>query len=164
MNKTIHTLRPQKRLAVLGIALLLANAVALASCSAPTPTPAPTPIPSPAPAASAAESAPAALPLTISVAEAGAKRDQGAYILDVREQDEWNEVHIPDATLIPLGTLAERVKDVPKDREIVVVCRSGNRSQKGRDILLNAGFTSVTSMAGGMNEWRAQGLPTVTGP
>jgi len=164
MNKTIRTLRLRPRLAVLEIAFLLVNAVALASCSVPTPTPAPTPIPSPAPAASAAESASAALPLTISVAEAGAKRDEGAYILDVREQDEWNEVHIPDATLIPLGTLAERVNEVPKDREIVVVCRSGNRSQKGRDILLNAGFTSVTSMDGGMNEWRAQGLPTVTGP
>jgi len=45
-----------------------------------------------------------------------------------------------------------------------VVCRSGNRSQAGRDILLNAGFTKVTSMSGGLNEWRSLGFPTVTGP
>jgi rhodanese-related sulfurtransferase len=45
----------------------------------------------------------------------------------------------------------------------VVVCRSGNRSQAGRDILLQAGF-NVTSMSGGLNEWRASGYPVVSGP
>jgi len=43
------------------------------------------------------------------------------------------------------------------------VCRSGNRSKQGRDILLDAGFTQVTSMAGGLNEWKAAGYPTITG-
>jgi rhodanese-related sulfurtransferase len=60
--------------------------------------------------------------------------------------------------------LEARVKDVPRDKEVVVVCRSGNRSQAGRDILVNAGFTQVTSMAGGLKEWAAAKLPTVTGP
>jgi rhodanese-related sulfurtransferase len=46
----------------------------------------------------------------------------------------------------------------------VVVCNSGNRSQTGRDILLNAGFKNVSSMAGGMQEWRSDGLPVVSGP
>lgn len=100
----------------------------------------------------------------ITVAEAAAKRSAGAFVLDVREPEEWNEYHIPGATLIPLGELASRVNEVPRDKEVVVVCRSGNRSQQGRDILKSAGVTRVTSMAGGLKEWSAAGLETVTGP
>ena len=95
----------------------------------------------------------------ISVAEAHAMYESGAYVLDVRTVEEWNEFHAPNTTLIPLDQLSVRVNEVPRDREIVVVCRSGNRSQQGRDILLNAGFTNVTSMTGGLNEWRAAGYP-----
>jgi len=102
-------------------------------------------------------------PNEISVAEAAEKRDQGAFILDVREPDEWRQVHIPGATLIPLRELAERSGEIPQDQEIVVVCRSGNRSAKGRDILREVGFTQVTSMAGGMMEWQSQGYPTASG-
>jgi len=104
------------------------------------------------------------LPHEISVAEAATKRDAGAFILDVREPDEWNDSHIPGATLIPLGELASRVNEVPQDQEVVVVCRSGNRSAQGRDILLQAGFENVTSMAGGINQWKAAGLEAVSGP
>ncbi len=117
-----------------------------------------------APTAAAPAPAVAPLPDSISVAEAAALRDSGAFILDVRTPAEWNEVHIPHATLIPLDELEARVSEVPKDQEIVVVCRSGNRSQQGRDLLKNAGYTQVTSMSGGLNEWKAAGLPTVTGP
>ena len=104
------------------------------------------------------------LPLEVSVAEAASLRDAGAFILDVRQPDEWNESHIPGATLIPLPELEARVNEVPKDQKIVVVCRSGNRSAQGRDILLSAGFTEVTSMAGGINQWKAAGLATQSGP
>jgi rhodanese-related sulfurtransferase len=104
------------------------------------------------------------LPLEISVSDASSMRDAGAFILDVRQPEEWNEGHIPGATLIPLGELASRVNEVPKDQKVVVVCRSGNRSQQGRDILLSAGYTQVTSMAGGINEWKASGFETVSGP
>jgi rhodanese-related sulfurtransferase len=105
----------------------------------------------------------AALPPEITVAQAAQKRDQGAFFVDVRELSEWTQFHIPGTTLIPLGELPNRLKDVPKDREVVVVCRSGNRSQQGRDILLKAGYTSVTSMAGGVTQWQAQKLPIATG-
>ncbi len=105
-----------------------------------------------------------AAPREISVAEASARRDQGAFLLDVRTSEEWEDFHVPGSTLIPLDELETRVNEVPRDREIVVVCRSGNRSQAGRDILLDAGFTNVTSMAGGLNDWRTQGYPTVAGP
>lgn len=103
------------------------------------------------------------LPSELSVAQAFEKREAGAFILDVREPDEWAEYHIPDATLISLGDLESRLNELPRDQEIVVVCRSGNRSIKGRDILLNAGFTKVTHMAGGMKAWQAAGYPTETG-
>jgi rhodanese-related sulfurtransferase len=105
----------------------------------------------------------APVPTAITVTQASQLRDQGAFILDVREPSEWTQFHIPGATLIPLGSLPNRLSEVPKDRQVVVVCRTGIRSAKGRDILLNAGLTKVTSMTGGMNQWQAQGLPIATG-
>jgi rhodanese-related sulfurtransferase len=101
----------------------------------------------------------AGLPREISVDEAYGKYQSGAFVLDVRTQEEWNEYHAPNTTLIPLDQLQARLNEVPQDKEIVVVCRSGNRSQQGRDILLSAGFKQVTSMTGGLNEWRAKGYP-----
>lgn len=99
------------------------------------------------------------LPATVSVDKAYSMVQGGAFMLDVRELSEWNEFHAPVATLIPLGELASRVNELPRDRKIVVVCRSGNRSQQGRDILLAAGFMQVTSMDGGMNAWQTSGYP-----
>lgn len=104
-----------------------------------------------------------AYPQEISVSQAAAKRQAGVFILDVRQPEEWADAHIPGSTLIPLGDLESRINEVPKDQEIVVVCRSGNRSAQGRDILKQAGFTQVTSMAGGLNEWKAEGYETVSG-
>jgi len=89
---------------------------------------------------------------------------EDVFFLDVRQPEEWNEYHAPDTTLIPLGELESRVDELPRDKTIVVVCRSGNRSQQGRDILLNAGFENVTSMAGGLSTWQSVGYPTVSGP
>jgi rhodanese-related sulfurtransferase len=106
----------------------------------------------------------ASLPREVSISQAAELRDQGAFMLDVREPLEWDEFHMPGATLIPLGQLTSRIDELPKDQEIVVVCRSGNRSQEGRDILLRAGFENVTSMVGGMVQWRSMGLPVVSGP
>jgi len=96
----------------------------------------------------------------VSVTQAHNMYQNGAFVLDVRTLEEWNEYHAPNTTLIPLDQLPSRLNEVPRDRQIVVVCRSGNRSQEGRDILLNAGFEQVTSMTGGLNEWRASGYPT----
>jgi rhodanese-related sulfurtransferase len=103
------------------------------------------------------------LPQEVSVQDAAELRAQGAFILDVRQPEEWQEVHIPGATLIPLGELAGRLDEVPKDKPVVVYCRSGNRSREGRDILQQAGFEQVTSMAGGIRAWLAAGLPAVSG-
>jgi len=103
------------------------------------------------------------LPAEITVAQAVEKQKSGAFILDVREPSEWTQLHIQGATLIPLGSLPNRLAEVPKDRPVVVVCRTGHRSAQGRDILLQAGYTQVTSMTGGLTEWQAQGLPVATG-
>jgi rhodanese-related sulfurtransferase len=97
-------------------------------------------------------------------AEAGYQMVQeGAFMLDVRTQEEWDEYHSPNATLIPLDQLQARLSEVPKDKEILVVCLSGNRSQQGRDILLAAGY-NATSMAGGMKDWYAKGYPIEGAP
>ena len=91
--------------------------------------------------------------------EAYREYQSGTFFLDVREQDEWNEYHIPGTTLIPLKDLSVRLDELPKGQKIVVVCRSGNRSQSGRDILLNAGFAQVTSMTGGVSSWKNLNYP-----
>ena len=103
------------------------------------------------------------LPLEISVADAAKMKEEGAFILDVREQSEWDSFHIPGANLIPLGELSARLNELPSDKPIVVVCRTGHRSAQGRDILLSAGFKKVTSMSGGVTEWQVEGYPIVTG-
>ncbi len=103
------------------------------------------------------------LPLEVSVSEAYQMRENGAFVLDVREPHEWEAGHIPDATLIPLGQLESRLNEIPKDQEIVVVCRSGNRSAQARNILKNEGFENVTSMAGGMNQWTEKSYEVETG-
>jgi rhodanese-related sulfurtransferase len=105
-----------------------------------------------------------ALPAEVDVVRAAALRDAGAFVLDVREPWEWEQGHIPGATLIPLATLAKRIAEVPAARDVVVVCRSGNRSREGRDILRAAGHGRVTSMAGGVVDWIGAGLPVETGP
>ena len=102
-----------------------------------------------------------AFPAEIKVQEAYDLYQSGVFLLDVRTQGEWDEIHVPNATLIPLDELESRLNELPKDQEIVVMCRSGNRSQTGRDILRSAGFKSVTSMDGGIVDWKAAGYPTV---
>lgn len=104
------------------------------------------------------------LPAEISVAQAHEKYEKDSFFLDVRTQEEWNDYHIPETTLIPLDQLSSRVNELPKDREIVIVCRSGNRSAQARDFLREAGFDQTTSMAGGVSQWQSSGYPTVSGP
>lgn len=99
-----------------------------------------------------------ALASEISVDQAYQMYRGGAFVVDVRAQEEWDQYHAPNTTLIPLDQLQSRIGELPKDKQIVVVCRSGNRSQQGRDILLSAGY-QATSMTGGLKEWSARGYP-----
>jgi rhodanese-related sulfurtransferase len=86
-------------------------------------------------------------------------QSNAAYFLDVRERSEWDQFHIPKTTLLPLGQVAALADKFPKDKPIIVVCASGNRSAQGRDILKKAGYANVTSMTGGLTDWKAQGYP-----
>lgn len=106
-----------------------------------------------------AQSATITVRSTYSVQEAYGLYQEGVFFLDVREQSEWDSFHIPNTTLIPLGELPNRLNELPTDQPIVIVCRTGNRSQEGRGILLAAGFTNVTSMTGGVTEWSNLGYP-----
>lgn len=106
----------------------------------------------------------AAFPMEISVQDAYQYYQDGTLILDVRTQEEWDAGHVPNATLIPLDELPTRLSELPQDQDIVVICRSGNRSATGRDILRSAGFENVTSVAGGFNEWTANGYPVSMEP
>jgi rhodanese-related sulfurtransferase len=93
----------------------------------------------------------------LSVDEANQYRNAGAFMLDVRTQAEWSEVHIPGATLIPLDELGVRMDELPADEIIVIYCRSGNRSGQALDILLKAGYSDVFSMEGGIQDWITAG-------
>ncbi len=80
-------------------------------------------------------------------------------VLDVREPDEFTGPlgHIKGATLVPLGDLATRAKELPRDKPIVAVCRAGSRSAHATAILQKAGFADVANLPGGMLRWRGEG-------
>jgi rhodanese-related sulfurtransferase len=96
-------------------------------------------------------------PTEISVAQAYQKLQQGAFFLDVRSQEEWDQMHIAKSTLIPLDQLTSRLSEVPKGQDVVVICRSGARSKEGMTILRNAGYTRTVCMTGGLLAWKAAG-------
>jgi rhodanese-related sulfurtransferase len=84
------------------------------------------------------------------------------FLLDVREKQEMREGYISGAKLIPLGQLSSRMKELPKNREIVCVCRSGNRSRSAAKKLIEAGY-SAANMKGGMLAWKWSKLPVKRG-
>jgi rhodanese-related sulfurtransferase len=86
---------------------------------------------------------------------------KSALILDVRQPGEFEEGHILNAKLIPLGSLKERLGELEKyrDKSIVVVCRSGNRSGTACFILGRQGFLQAYNLAGGMLSWQKNNLP-----
>ncbi len=101
----------------------------------------------------------AAPSVEISPAQAYARLQQGAFFLDVRSQDEWNQFHIKGSTLIPLNELQSRLSEVPKEKDIVVVCLSGHRSLSGTSILQQAGYSHVSCLSGGLQAWMDANYP-----
>lgn len=81
----------------------------------------------------------------------------GAVVLDVREDDEWEAGRIAGSLHIPLGELGARQAEIPQ-APLVVVCRSGSRSAYAAAALLRAGYPAE-NLAGGLEAWRAEGLP-----
>jgi rhodanese-related sulfurtransferase len=78
----------------------------------------------------------------------------------VREPDEVAQGRAPEALLIPLGSLGERLAEIPEDRTVLVVCRTGARSAVAAQALTSAGYQAL-NLAGGMEAWRDAGLPVV---
>ncbi len=83
-----------------------------------------------------------------------------ALVLDVRTEKEWEGGHIEGSVNIPLPHLAERLDELPRDKELYVVCRSGYRSSIASSQLLAAGLTNFRDVVGGMEAWAASSLPT----
>lgn len=81
------------------------------------------------------------------------------FLLDVRTPDEFAEGHVPGAVNVPVQVLAERLAQVPKDREVVVYCESGRRAARAATLLREQGYTQVTEMQGSMKAWREAQLP-----
>lgn len=82
-------------------------------------------------------------------------------VIDVREAWEYQEGHIAGATLIPLGSLADRTDEIPTDKPVILVCRSGNRSSRAYRYLAEEGFDNIHNMTGGMLGWEAAGLDVI---
>ncbi|HEX6031019.1 MAG TPA: rhodanese-like domain-containing protein [Tepidiformaceae bacterium] len=98
-------------------------------------------------------------PLIDAPTAARALRD-GAILLDVREESEWGVSHIPGARHIPLGSLARRIGEVPRDRPLIVTCGHGERSATALSILKAHGHHVPSNLDLGLSGWEAAGLPT----
>ena len=86
--------------------------------------------------------------------------ENNLMLLDVRSPGEFEyDGRLDEASLIPLQILEQRIGELPKDKTIICVCRSGARSYNACQILQSAGFENVINLSGGMNEWKRQQLP-----
>jgi len=107
--------------------------------------------PAPEPAMTAQESNETEIDVKELKRKMDAKED--FYLLDVREPNEFKIGRIPGSTLIPLGEVPQRFQEIPKDKEIVVHCKMGGRSAKAVKQLVDAGFTRVQNLKGGILAW-----------
>jgi len=88
--------------------------------------------------------------------------DDSAYLLDVREPDEWEAGHAPGAHHVPMMEIPARMSEVPTDTEVVVVCRSGGRSGQVVSYLMGNGWDNVRNLDGGMQSWSAAGRDVIS--
>lgn len=86
----------------------------------------------------------------------------GAYLIDVREDDEWVAGHAPDARHLPMSDVPARLDEVPTEGDVVIVCRSGGRSGRVVEYLRAQGWDNVLNLDGGMKDWAASGRPLVS--
>lgn len=91
--------------------------------------------------------------------------NQGALLLDVRTQAEYDSGHILDAKHVPQEQVAQAAETYKrfKDKAVVLCCESGARSGAAARVLREQGFTKVVNLAGGLASWRAESLPLVKG-
>lgn len=85
-------------------------------------------------------------------------------MVDVREAWELVELRVPGSTHIPLMELPGRLQELPKEQTLVMICRSGARSQHAARLLMASGHNDVLNLSGGIIAWHREGLPTTSGP
>ncbi len=133
------------------LALMMLVAMALAACGGTTTA---------TPEMAAPDVDLSTLPDTIDAQTVAAiKDDPNVYVIDVREQWEYDEGHIPGITLLPMGEVPARMSEIPTDKEVIITCRSGNRSGQVAEFLRQQGYDNVHNMEGGILAWEAAGLP-----
>lgn len=81
-------------------------------------------------------------------------QNKEVIIIDVRTPQEYKDGHIPGVANIQLDQLVNRSSEVPKDKKVLLICRSGNRSSQGTNLLRNKGFGNVYNITEGMSSWR----------
>jgi rhodanese-related sulfurtransferase len=92
----------------------------------------------------------------ITVSDLALELEAGAWVLDVREDHEFEDGHVPQVHHMPLGVVPDRYLEIPQGEKIFVICKSGRRSQVAADFLEGKGFTAV-SVEGGTDGWIASG-------
>ncbi len=98
----------------------------------------------------------------VDVDELAAARQGGAPLIDVREPDEYEAVHVPGAVLVPLGDVMARVDEVPRGEPVYVICATGNRSARAVEWYRTQGI-DARNVAGGTKAWVESGKPAVSG-
>jgi rhodanese-related sulfurtransferase len=96
------------------------------------------------------------MPAEIEIDDAIARVAGGSYLVDVREQDEWDRGHAPTAHLLPMSVFQERLSELPEGEPLLVICHSGMRSARATKALVDAGYDAV-SVVGGMEAWSSAG-------
>ncbi len=91
--------------------------------------------------------------------------DAGALLIDVREPEEHAQARIRGSVLMPMSELRQRLREIPRDREVIFYCRSGNRSGQVVEYLSDQlGYENVINLAGGIIAWYRRDLPVDTSP
>lgn len=100
-----------------------------------------------------------ALP-SVTAAEALSRVAAGALLLDVREAQEWDAGHAPEAVFVPLSQLPGQLAALPEADQVMVICRSGNRSRAATEALISVGRNAF-NVEGGMRGWQEAGGPVM---
>jgi rhodanese-related sulfurtransferase len=99
----------------------------------------------------------------IDVDEFDGARGTAAAVIDVRQPEEYDAGHVPGARLIPLSDVPGRLREVPTDGQVLVICQTGARSARATDFLRRQGIDAL-NVAGGTKAWVESGRPVVYGP
>ena len=90
------------------------------------------------------------------------KGDEATYVLDVRSPEEYASGHVPGAVNIPYDQIASRIAEVPKDKDVVLYCKSGRRAGIAAETLAGQGYTRLQHLEGDIVAWVAKGRPVET--